>query len=167
MSGRSVGLCWREAREQVAVEFGAGCDKLLELSPVGPWRSWERASMASRRSWVRIPSAPPFEETKELTFENRSLLPAFQFSFVHANRDLSGLPGKSGYGLSHAHCAYRQASADFHSSVLSSRRIIVLAAAASAFYLRNIRACTSSRGNSRDRAVNPLSLECLTFSVVP
>jgi hypothetical protein len=26
---------------------------------VGPWRSWERASMASRRSWVRIPSAPP------------------------------------------------------------------------------------------------------------
>src|SRR6266852_6673318 len=27
--------------------------------PVGPWRSWERASMASRRSWVRIPSAPP------------------------------------------------------------------------------------------------------------
>src|SRR5712692_5450804 len=25
---------------------------------VGPWRSWERASMASRRSWVRIPSAP-------------------------------------------------------------------------------------------------------------
>src|SRR5258705_9043495 len=28
-------------------------------SAVGPWRSWERASMASRRSWVRIPSAPP------------------------------------------------------------------------------------------------------------
>ena len=28
-------------------------------SSVGPWRSWERASMASRRSWVRIPSAPP------------------------------------------------------------------------------------------------------------
>src|SRR6266446_3109742 len=27
--------------------------------PVGPWRSWERAAMASRRSWVRIPSAPP------------------------------------------------------------------------------------------------------------
>src|SRR5256885_7046835 len=26
---------------------------------VGPWRSWERASMASRRSRVRIPSAPP------------------------------------------------------------------------------------------------------------
>jgi hypothetical protein len=26
---------------------------------VGPWRSWERASMASRRPWVRIPSAPP------------------------------------------------------------------------------------------------------------
>src|SRR5271155_2426803 len=26
---------------------------------VGLWRSWERASMASRRSWVRIPSAPP------------------------------------------------------------------------------------------------------------
>src|SRR5262249_43263568 len=29
------------------------------VPPVGPWRSWERASMASRRSWVRIPSAPP------------------------------------------------------------------------------------------------------------
>src|ERR1700716_1665525 len=29
------------------------------IDPVGPWRSWERASMASRRSWVRIPSAPP------------------------------------------------------------------------------------------------------------
>ena len=27
--------------------------------PVGPWRSWERASMASRRSGVRIPPAPP------------------------------------------------------------------------------------------------------------
>src|SRR6267154_6542705 len=45
-------------------------------SSVGPWRSWERASMASRRSWVRIPSAPPIEETKELTRENRYLLPA-------------------------------------------------------------------------------------------
>jgi hypothetical protein len=32
---------------------------LNNISPVGPWRSWERASMASRRSWVRIPSAPP------------------------------------------------------------------------------------------------------------
>ena len=31
----------------------------LRPPPVGPWRSWERASMASRRSWVRIPSAPP------------------------------------------------------------------------------------------------------------
>ena len=27
--------------------------------PVGPWRSWKRASMASRRSGVRIPPAPP------------------------------------------------------------------------------------------------------------
>src|SRR5271157_3535734 len=35
------------------------CGKLCEVPPVGPWRSWERASMASRRSWVRIPSAPP------------------------------------------------------------------------------------------------------------
>ena len=26
---------------------------------LGPWRSWERASMALRRSGVRIPSAPP------------------------------------------------------------------------------------------------------------
>src|SRR4029077_6943300 len=32
---------------------------LESCDPVGPWRSWERASMASRRSWVRIPSAPP------------------------------------------------------------------------------------------------------------
>jgi hypothetical protein len=32
---------------------------VCSVSPVGPWRSWERASMASRRSWVRIPSAPP------------------------------------------------------------------------------------------------------------
>src|SRR6516225_3606111 len=31
----------------------------LGTPSVGPWRSWERASMASRRSWVRIPSAPP------------------------------------------------------------------------------------------------------------
>jgi hypothetical protein len=31
----------------------------METVSVGPWRSWERASMASRRSWVRIPSAPP------------------------------------------------------------------------------------------------------------
>jgi hypothetical protein len=31
----------------------------LSIPSVGPWRSWERASMASRRSWVRIPSAPP------------------------------------------------------------------------------------------------------------
>src|SRR5208283_6229554 len=37
------------------------CGKLLEVPPVGPWRSWERASMASRRSWVRIPSAPPIQ----------------------------------------------------------------------------------------------------------
>ena len=40
------------------------------LLTVGPWRSWERASMASRRSWVRIPSAPPIE-SKEVTSENR------------------------------------------------------------------------------------------------
>jgi hypothetical protein len=59
------------ALEAVAAPDHAECDKLLRLPPVGPWRSWERASMASRRSWVRIPSAPPFEETKELTLENR------------------------------------------------------------------------------------------------
>src|SRR5437667_6363021 len=33
--------------------------KVVGFASVGPWRSWERASMASRRSWVRIPSAPP------------------------------------------------------------------------------------------------------------
>ena len=32
---------------------------IVWFDSVGPWRSWERASMASRRSWVRIPSAPP------------------------------------------------------------------------------------------------------------
>ena len=55
-----------------------GCRRALERhspvvnlrSSVGPWRSWERASMASRRSWVRTPSAPPFE-SKELTLEDR------------------------------------------------------------------------------------------------
>jgi hypothetical protein len=52
----------RFARRTRDGPFPAGCDKLLEYPPVGPWRSWERASMASRRSWVRIPSAPPFEE---------------------------------------------------------------------------------------------------------
>src|SRR5437867_11612238 len=60
-----------------------GCRRALEQhSPVvnlersvGPWRSWERASMASRRSWVRTPSAPPFE-SKELILENHQLLPA-------------------------------------------------------------------------------------------
>jgi hypothetical protein len=35
-----------------------GCYKNL-IPPVGPWRSWKRASMASRRSGVQIPSAPP------------------------------------------------------------------------------------------------------------
>src|SRR5712691_8578433 len=40
----SASRCNREGRSRQAV---------------GPWRSWERASMASRRSWVRIPSAPP------------------------------------------------------------------------------------------------------------
>src|SRR5207245_10189716 len=34
-------------------------EKVVGFASVGPWRSWERASMASRRSWVRIPSAPP------------------------------------------------------------------------------------------------------------
>jgi hypothetical protein len=34
-------------------------DIIPQVVPVGLWRSWERASMASRRSWVRIPSAPP------------------------------------------------------------------------------------------------------------
>src|SRR6266436_5169297 len=53
---------------------------------VGPWRSWERASMASRRSWVRIPSAPPFKETKELTFNNRELLPITVASFSRVSR---------------------------------------------------------------------------------
>jgi hypothetical protein len=33
--------------------------KFAELLPVGPWRSWQRASMASRRSGVRIPPGPP------------------------------------------------------------------------------------------------------------
>src|SRR5436309_12785159 len=33
--------------------------KVVDFASVGPWRSWERVSMASRRSWVRIPSAPP------------------------------------------------------------------------------------------------------------
>jgi hypothetical protein len=37
----------------------SSCDRILSVPPVGPWRSWERASMASRRSWVRTPSAPP------------------------------------------------------------------------------------------------------------
>jgi len=37
-----------------------GCYKTAaHLPPVGPWRSWQRASMAWRRSWVRIPPAPP------------------------------------------------------------------------------------------------------------
>ena len=35
---------------------------------MGPWRSWERASMASRRSWVRIPSAPPFSYRCPITY---------------------------------------------------------------------------------------------------
>src|SRR5262249_30605366 len=39
-------------------EAGGPCATIVVI-PVGPWRSWERASMASRRSWVRIPSAPP------------------------------------------------------------------------------------------------------------
>ncbi len=33
----------------------------------GPWRSWERVSMALRRSWVRIPLGPP----KNIRCENR------------------------------------------------------------------------------------------------
>jgi hypothetical protein len=31
----------------------------LVLPVVGPWRSWERACLADRRSGVRIPSGPP------------------------------------------------------------------------------------------------------------
>jgi hypothetical protein len=42
-----------------------GCYSFLAFPhPVGPWRSWERASMASRRSGVRIPPAPPIENRK-------------------------------------------------------------------------------------------------------
>jgi hypothetical protein len=42
-----------------------GCYSFLAFPhPVGPWRSWERASMASRRSGVRIPPAPPIENLK-------------------------------------------------------------------------------------------------------
>ncbi len=59
------------ASEDGGIPFGWKGPVVNFRSSVGPWRSWERASMASRRSWVRIPSAPPFEETKELTLENR------------------------------------------------------------------------------------------------
>jgi tetratricopeptide (TPR) repeat protein len=34
---------------------------------VGPWRSWERACLAGRRSGVRIPSAPPSKFAREMT----------------------------------------------------------------------------------------------------
>src|SRR5260370_26588115 len=42
------------------------------VPPVGPWRSWERASMASRRSWVRIPSAPPTFKSDSKNFAYRT-----------------------------------------------------------------------------------------------
>jgi hypothetical protein len=47
--------------------------------------------MASRRSWVRIPSAPPFEETKELTL---ALLPPLLF-FLAFQHDLSRFARKT------------------------------------------------------------------------
>jgi hypothetical protein len=47
------------ASEGGEIPFGWKGPVLNFRSSVGPWRSWERASMASRRSWVRIPSAPP------------------------------------------------------------------------------------------------------------
>jgi hypothetical protein len=47
------------ASEGGGIPFGWKGPVVNFRSSVGPWRSWERASMASRRSWVRIPSAPP------------------------------------------------------------------------------------------------------------
>jgi hypothetical protein len=57
---------------------------------VGPWRSWERASMASRRSRVRIPSAPP--------------------AFARAKRERAAAPEPNGEGgLHNARATARQA----------------------------------------------------------
>lgn len=38
------------------IEEARGSNPLSSI--VGPWRSWERVSMALRRSWVRIPLGP-------------------------------------------------------------------------------------------------------------
>jgi hypothetical protein len=62
VSNRMSGF--QQCRNRVGVRgltpapWGATVFSLFPRS-VGPWRSWERASMASRRSRVRIPSAPP------------------------------------------------------------------------------------------------------------
>src|SRR5437899_1925008 len=67
----------------------------LGHASVGLWRSWERASMASRRSWVRIPSAPP--NFKKNHFEGKYLgcllyggcreaVQQFEHGRIHQNR---------------------------------------------------------------------------------
>src|SRR6266700_3155440 len=85
--------------------------------------------MASRRSWVRIPSAPPFEETKELTFENRqllpALLPAFDFPLAFKQESFRLAEEKRIWPVTLSSRASTQATADFRSSMCSSLRIIV------------------------------------------
>ena len=55
-----------------------GCyDEEVRPSRVGLWRSWERASMAWKRSRVRIPSGPPKKFTR---FSDRV---GIQMNFLH------------------------------------------------------------------------------------
>ena len=44
------------------------CWSKYKVSDLGLWRSWERVSMALRRSGVRVPSAPPGRRSVEDPF---------------------------------------------------------------------------------------------------
>ena len=60
--------------------FDGGGNPLYNHQLVGQWLSWESASLARMRSWVRIPSAPPKYRNKP--FEKLPVLIYGSFSFI-------------------------------------------------------------------------------------
>src|ERR1700738_4464035 len=83
--------------------------------------------MASRRSRVRIPPAPPVE-SKKLTLENRLLLPAtVAISAVPRafKQESFTLGEENGYGPLHLIACINAGDGQFRPSIYSFRRIIV------------------------------------------
>jgi hypothetical protein len=82
--------------------------------------------MASRRSWVRIPSAPPFEG-KEVTPENPNccqlLLPTLLFFLAFQHESFTICEERSPWRTTHSLRASTPATEDFLSSTCSSRRL--------------------------------------------